>query len=179
MGIDTARPGAARRSHTLKQFAPDSKAGASITSDMVSALQQLTLDVQEHALRSAVHAGAFVLYQELLQRTSAISKTGALASSVYRFHDDKKSRGGRQTYAVGVNKRDAPHWYNVEYGHWRVNVVVHGPGGQVIYTRQRLKAPQWVPPHPYLRPTWDAKSAAAVEAMKARLSEKIKELASQ
>lgn len=176
MGIDTAQPGARRASRTTRFFAPDSKAGATFTSSLSGALAQLSEELSTTALRSATHAGAKVLYDELHQRVSAMSDSGQLLGSVYRWHDDDKSVGGKQTYAIGVNKRKAPHWYNVEYGHWRINVLVKVAGGKFVATKERLKTPVWVEAHPYLRPTWDAASAAAMSAMKGRLAEKVREL---
>lgn len=163
------------RSRTVRLFAPDTKAGAAMTGSLVGALQQLRDDVQTKALRSAVYAGAKLLADELEVRVPVDG--GTLKGAVYTWHDDKRSTGGRQLYVVGVNKRQAPHWFVVEYGHWRVNVVVRGPNGRVIATKDRLPTPVWVPARPYLRPTAD-RMADAVRAMQARLAERLRELRS-
>lgn len=161
------------RNHGTSYFAPDSKAGAAMRGSLVGALQQLRTDVQTQALRSAVYAGAKVLADELEVRVPVDS--GTLKGSIYSWHDDRRSTGTRQVYVVGVNKRKAPHWFNVEYGHWRVNVVVRGPGGRVIATKDRLPTPEWVPARPYLRPTAD-RMPEAVRAMQRRLAQRIREL---
>lgn len=162
------------RSRTVRLFAPDTKSGAAMTGSMVGALQQLRDDVQTQALRSAVYAGAKLLADELERRVPV--DDGQLKGAVYTWHDDKRSRDGRQLYVVGVNKKQAPHWFVVEYGHWRVNVV-YRVGNRVIPTKQRLPTPVWTPARPYLRPTAD-RMADAVRAMQARLAERLRELRS-
>lgn len=174
MAIDRAE--AARRgqgrSHQARYFAPDTKAGAQVRGSITGALQQLRDDVQTQALRSAVYAGAKLLADELERRVPV--DDGQLKGAVYTWHDDKRSRDGRQLYVVGVNKKQAPHWFNVEYGHWRINVV-YRVGNRVIPTKQRLPTPVWTPAHPYLRPTAD-RMPDAVRAMQLRLIERIREL---
>lgn len=167
----------ARRSARKPQryFAPDSKAGAQMVGSLSESLAQLREDLRDKALRSAVHAGAKLLFDELRVRVPV--DQGTLYGAIYEWRDIKQSTDARQVYAVGVNKRKAPHWFNVEYGHWRVNVVVRGPGGQFMATRERLQAPVWVAAHPYLRPAWDTRSADALQAMRKRLGERVAELA--
>ena len=161
------------RSHSAQFFAPDTKAGAAVRGSLVGALQQLRDDVQTQALRSAVYAGAKLLGEEMAMRAPV--DEGTLRDSIYTWHDDKRSGAARQVYVVGVNKRQASHWFVVEYGHWRVNVVYRGPGGQIIPTKARLPAPVWVPAKPYIRPTAD-RMPEAVRAMQRRLAERIREL---
>lgn len=176
MAIDSAertRRGGGK-SRTVRLFSPDQKAGARIEGSLADSIAQFTADIKDKALRSGVYAGAKLLYDELrLQAPSG--PTGDLKAAVYHWHDDKRSVGGKQIYRIGVNKSKAPHWFNVEYGHWRVNVVYRGPGGNLITTRQRLPVPVWVPGHPYLRPTAD-RMPAAIAAAKARLQQRVGEL---
>lgn len=161
------------RSHEAKFFAPDSKAGAQMRGSLVGALQQLRDDVQTKALRSAVYAGAKLLGEEMTLRAPV--GDGTLRGAIYTWHDDKRSTAGRQVYVVGVNKREASHWFVVEYGHWRTNVVYRGPDGSIIPTKARLPAPVWVAARPYIRPTAD-RMPEAVRAMQRRLAERIREL---
>lgn len=149
-------------------------AGATMRGSLSAALQQYAQDVQTKVLRSAVYAGAKVLADELLVRAPQ-GPTGNLKDAVYTWHDDKQSVDGLQVYAVGVNKVKAPHWFNVEYGHWRVNVVYRGPDGRLIPTKQRLPKPVWVPAHPYLRPT-AGRMPDALRAMQRRLVERLREV---
>lgn len=59
MGIDIASTrGGAKRSHELKFFPVDSKAGARMRGTLSDALERLAADVQQHAMRSACYAGA-------------------------------------------------------------------------------------------------------------------------
>ena len=155
-------------------YAPDSRSGARMTSSLSSALARLNDDMQTKVLRSAAHAGAQVLSAELELRIPV--DDGQLKAAAYRWHDDKQSSAGQQVYAVGVNKKKAPHWFNVEYGHWRINAVLR-LNGRWVPLKARLPQPVWTPAHPYLRPTWDAKAAEAVQAMKDRAAARIRELA--
>lgn len=161
----------ASRSRQGATFVADKGAGARMRGSLSAALAQLADDVQNNVLRSAVYAGAKVLAAELEVRTPVDS--GGLKDAIYTFHDPKKSTHGKQVYAVGVNKTKAPHWFNVEYGHWRVNVVVR-VNGKFIATKDRLLEPVWVPAHPYLRPT-AAKMPEAVRAMQRRLVQRIRD----
>lgn len=134
---------------------------------MVKAIKAYHGDVK-HSMRSAALAGAKVLYEDMIPRVPVSkaprkvkSKTyypGTLRKSIYHAFSEPKSSGTRAVYHIGPNKRKAPHWHLIEYGHWTKKVGKRGP-----------LQPKWVPAKPYIRPTWDAKGPAAVEAMKARL----------
>lgn len=171
MGIDTSgrRLGKSRKAQF---FAPDSRAGARIDGSLSDALAALREEVRTKVLRSAVHAGAEVLYGEMKLRAPV--GTGQLKAAIYQWHDPKKSTDTRQVYAVGVNKSKAPHWFNVEYGHYRVNKVVI-VNGKAVFTKERLAAPVWVPAVPYIRPAGD-RMRDAVQAMKDRLATKLSEV---
>lgn len=189
--------GSGKRSHSAQFFAPDSKASAGFTNSLSDALASITEAIRTKALRSAAHAGAEVFYQEMRIRTAGIEGgprplTGRLQKSIYQWHDFKKSTPTRQVYAVGPNKKEAPHWFNVEYGHVRTNYVVEvdpgrdlskykrlivGQDGRIyLPLKRRLTTPAHVPARPYARPTFDAKATEAVQAMKKRLAERINEL---
>lgn len=106
-------------------------------------------------------------------------RSGQLYDSIYHFHDDKQSSQSRQTYFIGPNKSKAPHWHQVEFGHWRVNVILRKPDGTFQATKKRLPAPIWVAPKAFVRPTWEAKKATAINAVKLRMTERMKELMSE
>lgn len=182
---------ATRRPHSTQFFKVDSRQSASVPQDLAEQIDAFTEKIRDKALRSAVYAGAKVLYDEMHNRVDRLSKDGVLKGSLYHWHDDKRSVNGKQFYLIGPNKGEARHWYNVEYGHWRVNklipltgdtpggkytVVVGHNGQKYIATKQRLPQPVWTPAYPYIRPTWDAKATAAVQAMLKRLPERIAEL---
>lgn len=147
---------------------------ARIEGDIGAALGRFAGAVKAEVLRPAAHAGAVVLQDEIKARAPV--HEGTLKSAVYRAHAPEQSGDSRQVYAVGVNMKKAPHWHLVEFGHWRVNVIVRLPNGQTIATKERLDRPVWVPAVPYLRPAWDAKGAAAVQAMIKRARERMSEL---
>lgn len=152
----------------------ESLGNARIDSDLSEGLKRFADDLRAKALRSAAHAGAEVIYREMRVRVPV--DEGTLYGAIYQWHDDKRSGYDRQVYVVGPNKVKAPHWHLVEYGHWRVNVVVR-QGGRLIATRQRLPEPVWVPAKPYARPTYDARAQDAVQAMMARLRERFDDIA--
>lgn len=175
MGTDNTERAGRRRAANPRQLQyTQDRAGARMRGTLSAALAQLREDVAGQAVRSAVYAGARVLYEELL-RQAPVGPTGNLKAAVYHWHDDKKSTGGRQVYAIGVNKGKAPHWHLVEYGHWRVNVIVRGPGGRLLATKERLPAPVWTPAHPFLRPTAD-RMQDALRAAQQQLAQRLREL---
>lgn len=152
---------------------------ASYSSDLEQRLSQLERDVVEKVARSSARAGALVIYDEIKIRATLFKEpTNTMYNAVYHWFDTKRSTETRKTYMVGINKRKAPHWHNVEYGHWRINVVFTDENtGALIALRKRLAAPKWVPAHPFLRPAWDAKRDDALRAMAVRASQRIDELA--
>lgn len=190
MGADSSE--AARRgrgrSHKAQTFAPDQRSGARVTQSMTDGLDALEAKLRGDVLRSAVYAGAKLLYEELLRR-APVGPTGNLKAAIYHWHDDKQSRDGRQVYAIGVNKSKAPHWAIVEYGHWARNRIVpidaeraakygknafkSASGQWYVATKERLSAPRWVPGTPYLRPAAD-RMGDAVQASLAKLAANLK-----
>lgn len=129
-------------------------------------------ELQDHALRSASRAGALVFYNEMKIRVPV--KTGTLRDSIYHWHDDEAAKRGAERYVVGPNKRKAPHWHLVEYGHWRVNTIVM-INGKAVATKERLATPVWVPASPYIRPTYDATVGEAINAARGRLKVAVRE----
>lgn len=120
----------------------------------------------EEALRPAAQAGAQVFYDEMRQRVPVAE--GVLRDSIYQFHLDRKSTEQKHTYVVGPNKSKAPHWHLVEFGHWQPYAVVMIDGQLKTLKDRPLPAPVFVPAVPYIRPTLDATAVQAVEAMRER-----------
>lgn len=132
----------------------------SITFDaagLTAALEQLGDGVKDQ-VRPAAQAGAQVLYEEVLRRVPVAStarKTksgrliapGALKASIYQVYSRDNSPAGTATYHISWNYRKAPHGHLVEYGTSRA------------------------PAHPFLRPSFDAKAQAALEAARAKFAE--------
>lgn len=163
-------------------------AGVEFRSNVVENMRGYEKKVIEPAIRSAAFAGINVLY--LGMRRIVPVDEGTLHDSIYQYHDKQKSSHLRQVYATGPNKVKAPHWYNVEFGHWRynrrgadgmwmrskVNPNARGPGAHTL--PGALETPVWVPASPYIRPTWDSLKGVAgrkaVERMRERVTELIK-----
>jgi HK97 gp10 family phage protein len=147
-------------------------ASVTLRGSLACKVRNLQDKLADGALRSAAHAGAKIFYDEMKARAPV--DQGTLRDAVYHWHDDSRSKDGEERYAIGPNKRKAPHWHLVEYGHWRINVIVRLPNGQTVATKERLEDPVWVPAVPYIRPTFDAKVTEAIAAAKARLDQGIK-----
>lgn len=145
----------------------------SLKSNATEALDNLERAIKEKVLRSAAYAGAKVFYDEVKLRVPV--DEGTLFGAIYHYHVERLSGPTKQIYAIGPNKVKAPHWYNVEYGHWRINVLVRR-GGRWIATKQRLPSPVWVPGKPYMRPSYDAKKAEALKAMQVRFEQRLREV---
>lgn len=134
--------------------------------------------VCEQVLRPTAHAGALVVYNELKARVPV--KDGELKDSIYRWFDTKNSRYDRKIYLIGPNKAKAPHWYVVEYGHWRYNRSFrnrwlksksnpNARGPQAHDLPGALAEPVWVPARPYGRESWTAVSDRIIPAMLERM----------
>lgn len=162
----------ARRSQT-KLFNVRGSAIA-VSGDMSGALQNWAKKIQDQATRPASRAGALVFYHEMRQKVP-VGETQNLYNSIYHAYSPEKSINGKQVYHIGPNKTKAPHWWLVENGHWRVNVVLR-VNGRWLATKERLPAPVWVGPTPYIAPTFDGKVRESIAAMRTRLKEKITEI---
>lgn len=127
----------------------------------------------EEALRPAAQAGAQVFYDEMLQRVPVAE--GVLRDSIYQFHLDRKSSESRHVYVVGPNKSKAPHWHLVEFGHWQPYEVVVIDGQFKTLKDRPLPEPVFVPARPYIRPTLDATATQALEAMRERYTQALRE----
>ena len=124
---------------------------------MAAGLDALT-DGALKAVRPAAQAGAQVFYEEVLARVP-VSRTarktksgrviapGALKASIYQVFSEDNSAPERATYHISWNAKKAPHGHLVEYGTSRA------------------------PAHPFIRPSFDAKAQAALEASRVRYGE--------
>lgn len=143
------------------------------------ALAELPVRVAKNSLRRAVNAGAGLIRDEARMKaptwTGPVSKghppAGTLQRSIIVKQIAERSTDYRQVYYVTVRhgkkyqnqgksgklSQDAFYWSFVEFGH---------------YTRDG-KSKVFVPAHPFMRPAFDAKKQAAVDAVKAKLAEGI------
>lgn len=145
-----------------------------LSGDFMAGIEKLASVVKDSAAKSGAWAAATVLYDEMGVRVP--KDQGKLSDSLYRWHDEAQSADGRQVYAIGVNKRKAPHWHLIEYGHWRHYQTVKIGGQWVTLKARPLDMPVWVPASPYIRPAFDAKIHTALDAAKQRMAARIKEL---
>jgi len=131
-------------------------------------------DILDTCLRPAAHAGVLVFYNEA--RALVGVKDGVLRDSIYRVHSESLSSRTTQAYEVSWNHFKAPHGYNVENGHWRVNELVRTENGTWIATKIRLKTPVRVPAHSFIRRAYDNQADASVVAAQQRFSDLFQEI---
>lgn len=149
-------------------------------------LRSLDEGVQAKVLRPAAHAGSIVLQAAAKAAAPVYAGPphyrdngkpvvpGALRDAIYRAHSPEESTNTHQVYKVSWNTKKVGYAYLIENGHWRTNVVFV-KDGKVVYTKQRLKTPVWVPPKPFMRRAVDAESQA-LAAMKGRAEERIQDV---
>lgn len=125
-------------------------------------------DPGESIIRKAAGVGAKIMYDEMVLRTPVRDEKyktgkrrkppGQLKKSIYYWWDKDKSEKNRALYRIGPNVKKAPHWWLVEFGHW-----------------DKAKR-HFTPAHPYIRPTFEAKSKESLAASKEKLNELIGEI---
>lgn len=148
------------------------------TVSLFAGLDRIAEETRRHT-RAATQVGADVLYQEVKLRVPVaaearvlstkygrMSKPGTLRDSIYQVFSQRNSNASRATYHISWNASKAPHGHLVEYGYVRTRVVIKTPQGRYITTKQKLAQPVPVPAHPFLRPAFDAKSPAALQAVR-------------
>lgn len=127
-------------------------------------------------VRPAAQAGAQVLYNEVKLNVASIGKvTGNLDSSIYQVYSKDNSTQDRATYHVSWNARKAPHGHLVEHGHIMTRKAYIGSDGKWYTSKVKLAEPKHVGARPFIRPAYDAKAQAALEAANAKWIEGMKE----
>lgn len=120
------------------------------------------------AVRPAAQAGAQVLYDEVKLNVGRIKKkTGNLGASIYQVFSQDNSSEVRSTYHISWNARKAPHGHLVEYGHLMTRKAYIGSDGKWHTSKIKIE-PKMVGARPFLRPAWDTKRVAALQAAEAR-----------
>lgn len=152
-------------------------------------------DKLQEAVRPAAQAAAQVFYDEIKSRVSSMGrKSGNLDRSIYQVFSKSRSTQKRATYELSWNSKKAPHGHLLERGHIQRYVTYIGKDGN-FYTAVRpqmrgkpkpsrkapqsvkdayyvpLKSPRQVAARPFIRPSYDAKKTAALEASKAKFLE--------
>ena len=141
------------------------------------------------ATRKAAQAGAQVLYDEVKLNVSRyVGKvTGNLDNSIYQAFSDERSLpagfavGGlpayrRAIYHVSWNASKAPHGHLVEYGHVVPFKPYMGSDGKWYTSKTPADNPDKQRARPFLRPAWDTKRAAALQAMETKWIEEVKKV---
>ena len=178
------RGGSRSRSHSA-QLVGRNGSGVKFNADFAGALDAYEKAIKEKVLRSGAAATARAFYLQM--RAIVPVKEGTLYGAIYHWHDNKQSGPVKQVYSIGPNKSKAPHWAQVEYGHWlynryaggrwlqsKSNKNARGPGAHDL--PGRLETPVWVAAKPYIQPAWDIREsafAAGIEAMKRRAKEEL------
>jgi hypothetical protein len=159
---------------------------AELQGDLAAVFDNLKKDVRESVLRPAVYAGAKVIYDGARQNVPV--ESGKLYGAIFHYYEEGNSSDTHKSYLIGPNKRQAPHWYNVEYGHWRYNKSINhkwmrsksnpnrrGPAAHDIASG-RLPSPIRVQAVPYMHDTWNSLKLEALEAMKLRFAQRLSEV---
>lgn len=132
----------------------------------------------EALVRPVAHTGAEVLFREVKARVASIGRiTGNLDASIYKVYSKDNSGPGKATYNISWSAKVAPHGHLVEYGHIQTRKVYVGKDGKWYTSKEPLRdGPRRVAARPFLRPAWDAKGAAAAQAMLVRYTEGMQRL---
>ena len=124
-------------------------------SELIGDLAGMAADLDnDPGVDRALQAGAVPIEEQMLANASSDSKiiTGALHGSIHT-HKVKQSGGGKQI-TIGVKHSEAGAFY--------ANPVEHGHGG-----------PGPAPPHPCVRPAFDARAEEAYGEIRRVLKEEI------
>nr|DAH83227.1 MAG TPA: tail component [Caudoviricetes sp.] len=141
--------------------------------DLEQTLLSLNAKVGSDALRSAANAGATIIKDEVVIR--APEKSGILKEAIYQKHIPEQSTDRRQVYFVSWRKgkkstTDAFYGDWVERGHW---YVPPRPKGVTYKAHRAANRAIFVPAHPFLRPSFEAKKDVAIDAMRSKLAENV------
>lgn len=148
-------------------------------------IEQATPD--EAALRAATFAGAEVFRDEAKRNAQGHIQTGTLWRNIIVKRLEEESDGAkRQVYKVTVRSGprsgdDAYYWRWVERGHKFVprNPNVNPRTGKKFGWEAHRRAAELeygtsrVPAYPFMRPAYESRKAAAVEAMTTKLAEQL------
>jgi hypothetical protein len=178
----------------------------SFDGDLTAGLDKLSAALGESSLRAAGVAGARIFRDQAIQNIAPRSITGTIEDNIIVKRLEEESDSSKvQTYIVTVRKGkanyastvlnvrkqrvgqeyetggDAYYWRWVEGGH---NIMRKRKDDSVSLKvhRSMMEAEfgtSSVPPHPFMRPAYESKKGQAVEAVKARLAEKISEYLGQ
>lgn len=151
------------------------------TGDLKAQLRKFAEEVKAKAFRPAAYAAASTLYAEmhrLVPKGSEKKDKARLQDALYHYFVEARSSDDVIVYAIGVNKRKAPHWALVEFGYFqRYPVYLNEKTGKWVTVKTSPYAsPKKIPAQSYIRAAYANKIDEAMRNSKTRLAEKIKEL---
>lgn len=151
------------------------------TGDLKAQILKFADEVKAIAFRPAAYAAARTLYAEmhrLVPVGQGEKDKARLKDALYHYFVKDRSTDDVMIYAIGVNKRKAPHWALVEFGYFQRYPVYFNDKTKkwVTVKSSPYAAPRKVPAQSYIRAAYLNKIDEAMNNSKARLAEKIKEL---
>ena len=149
---------------------------------MKAATAQVADVVSENSLRAIGFAGAEVFRDEAILNAGRNRRTGVIQKNIIAKRLTEVGSDTSQSYVVTVrtgkfgNDGDAFYWKWVENGH---RFVRRAKNKQDTLKKRRVEALEFgtsmAPAYPFMRPAYESKKQEAVDAMTAKLAEKIKE----
>jgi HK97 gp10 family phage protein len=140
------------------------------------ALNQLPVEIQQKALRSAVSASAKVVVDSAIAKAPA-GETGNLKKAIYRYRSRSGSGTGRETYLVGVRKGKKA--YADTARNRRLNRVgkKYTVQGEAYYWRFLEFGTVKMQAKPFMRPAFEGSKSRILDVMKERLGKAIQDQA--
>lgn len=140
------------------------------------ALNQLPVEIQQKALRSAVSASAKVVVDSAITKAPA-GETGNLKKAIYRYRSRSGSGTGRETYLVGVRKGKKA--YADTARNRRLNRVgkKYTVQGEAYYWRFLEFGTVKMQAKPFMRPAFEGSKSRILDVMKERLGKAIQDQA--
>jgi hypothetical protein len=134
------------------------------------------------AVRPAAQAGAQVFVDEAKARAPVSEPHigrggkeypgGTLKAAIYQVYSVSHSDAKHATYHVSWNAKKAPHGHFIEHGHWQTHQAIKTSSGRWI-SGAKLEQPRWIPARPFIRPAYDAKLQAAINAANAEFARRM------
>lgn len=152
---------------------------------LAASLRSFGPAIARNGLRAAVNAGATVV-RKSVEAHAPVGESGTLKRALYQKAIRELSSLERQVFYVGVRRgkkyqavkkgkrtldMDAYYWTWVEFGH----LVVPRGGRGGVRARRRIATMigRRVKPRPFMRPGFESSKYAALEAIQAKLRERI------
>lgn len=143
--------------------------------ELAAALRELPERVARNGLRAAVNAGAGVIKKEAIAK--APEDTGALKANFYQKQIREQSGPMQQTFYVGVRKGVAKYASNKANKRSGKAGKAYKDDGTTFYWRFMEFGTSKMAPRPFLRPAFELKKEDAVNAIGAKLDERIQKYA--